>query len=139
MDISCYSLLEMCRLAAPYMKQGGSILTMSYYGSQKVMKNYNVMGLVKAALESAVRYLAYDLGSENIRVNAISSGPIQTRAASGILEFHQYLEKEKTRSPLQRLVNIENIGNLAAFMVSDAACDITGQIIYVDAGSSIVI
>lgn len=138
MDISCYSLLEMCRLAEPYMKQGGSILTMSYHGSQIVMPNYNVMGLVKAALESAVRYLAYELGSKNIRVNAISPGPIQTRAASGIRSFDKYIEEEKKRSPLHRLVDIEGVGNLAAFLVSDAARDMTGQVYYIDGGCSIV-
>lgn len=138
MDISCHSLIQMAKLAEPLMKQGGSILTMSYYGSQKVVENYNLMGIVKAALEAAVRYLAYELGKDNIRVNAISPGPIKTRAASGIKNFYEYIEKEKEKSPLHRLVDIENVGNLAAFLASDAAKDITGQVHYIDTGYSIM-
>jgi enoyl-[acyl-carrier protein] reductase I len=138
MDISCYSLIQMTKLAEPLMKKGGSILTMSYYGSQKVIENYNLMGIVKAALESTVRYLAYELGKDNIRVNAISPGPIKTRAASGIRNFYEYIEKEEEKTPLHRLVNIENVGNLAAFLASEAAMDITGQVLYVDAGYSIM-
>jgi len=138
MDISCYSLLRLSKYAAPLMKNGGSILTMTYYGSQKVILNYNLMGVVKAALEASVRYLAYELGPKNIRVNAISPGPIQTRAASGIPDFYEYIDAEKNRSPLHRLVDIKNVGNLAAFLVSDAAMDITGQVHYVDAGYSIM-
>jgi enoyl-[acyl-carrier protein] reductase I len=138
MDISCHSLMRMAKLAEPLMKQGGSLLTMTYYGSQKVIKNYNLMGVVKAALETSVRYLAYELGKRNIRVNAISPGPIQTRAASGIENFYEYLDKEQEKSPLHRLVNIESVGNLASFLLSPAASDITGQIHYVDAGYSIM-
>lgn len=138
MAISCHSLIQMSKLAEPLMKQGGSILTMSYYGSQKVSKNYNLMGIVKAALEATVRYLAYELGKNNIRVNAISPGPIKTRAASGILNFYEYVEKGIEKSPLHRLVNIENVGNLATFLASDAAQDITGQVHYIDTGYSIM-
>ncbi|WP_019218227.1 enoyl-ACP reductase FabI [Legionella tunisiensis] len=138
MDISCHSLIQMAKLAEPLMKQGGSILTMSYYGSQKVIENYNLMGIVKAALESTVRYLAYELGKDNIRVNAISPGPIKTRAASGIRNFYEYIEKQEEKSPLHRLVDIESVGNLAAFLVSNAAQDITGQVHYIDTGYSIM-
>jgi enoyl-[acyl-carrier protein] reductase I len=138
MDISCHSLIRLTKYAAPLMKNGGSILTMTYYGSQKVILNYNAMGVVKAALEAAVRYLAYELGPQNIRVNAISPGPIKTRAASGIPDFNAYIDAEEQRSPLHRLVDIKNVGNLAAFLVSDAAMDITGQVHYVDAGYSII-
>ncbi|CAN5357241.1 enoyl-ACP reductase FabI [soil metagenome] len=138
MDISCYSLINLTRHAQPLMSDGGSILTVSYYGSQKVIANYSLMGIVKAALESTTRYLAYELGTANIRVNALSPGPIQTRAASGILNFHECLEQEVQKSPLHRLVNIDNVGNLAAFMASDAAGDITGQTLYIDAGYSIM-
>lgn len=138
MDISCHSLIRLCKYAAPLMKHGGSILTLSYYGSQKVVLNYHLMGVVKAALEASVRYLAYELGPQNIRVNAISPGPIQTRAASGIPHFEAYLNAEKNDAPLHRLVNIKSVGNLAAFLASDAAKDITGQIHYVDAGYSIM-
>ncbi len=138
MDISCHSLIRLSKYAAPLMKEGGSILTMSYYGGQKVIFNYNLMGVVKAALEATVRYLAHELGLQNIRVNAISPGPIKTRAASGIPHFEQYIVAEKERSPLHRLVDIKQVGNLAAFLVSDASMDITGQVMYVDSGSSII-
>ncbi len=138
MDISCHSLIRLAKYAAPLMKNGGSILTMSYNGSQKVVLNYNVMGVVKAALEASVRYLAYELGPLNIRVNAISPGPIQTRAASGIPNFYEYIDLSKQRSPLHRQVDIEQVGNLAAFLVSDAAQDMTGQVYFVDSGYSIM-
>jgi enoyl-[acyl-carrier protein] reductase I len=138
MDISCHSLIRLAKYAAPLMKDGGSIVTMTYYGSQKVILNYNLMGVVKAALESSVRYLAYELGPQNIRVNAISPGPIQTRAASGIPNFYEYIDAHETRSPLHRLVDISNVGNLAAFLVSDAAKNMTGQVYFVDSGYSII-
>ena len=138
MDISCHSLIRLAKYAAPLMKDGGTILTMTYYGSQKVILNYNLMGVVKAALEASVRYLAYELGPKNIRVNAISPGPIKTRAASGIPNFYEYIDAEEKRSPLHRLVDIKNVGNLAAFLVSDAAMDMTGQVYYVDSGYSIM-
>ena len=138
MNISCYSLILLSKYAAPLMKTGGSILTMSYYGSQKVVFNYNLMGVVKAGLEASVRYLACELGPQNIRVNAISPGPIKTRAASGIPNFNNYLDAEEQRSPLHRLVDIKSVGNLAAFLASDAAMNITGQVHYIDAGYSIM-
>ncbi len=138
MDISCHSLIRLAKYAAPLLKDGGSILTMTYYGSQKVILNYNLMGVVKAALESSVRYLAYELGPQNIRVNALSPGPIQTRAASGIPNFYEYIDAHEKRSPLHRLVDIGNVGNLAAFLVSDAAKNMTGQVYFVDSGYSIM-
>ena len=138
MDISCYSLIQLSKLAEPLMKDGGSILTITYYGSQKVIKNYNLMGIAKAALESTTRYLANDLGDKNIRVNAISPGPIMTRAASGISEFKELLDTAAKKSPLHRTVNIESVGNLATFLVSDLSQDITGEVFYVDAGYSIM-
>lgn len=138
MDISCYSLLLMARCAKALMPDGGSILTVSYYGGEKVVEHYNVMGVVKAALESATRYLAYELGSSNIRVNAISPSPIKTRAASGIDDFNNLVAEGQKVSPLHKLVDIDNVGNLAAFLASPAACDITGQVYHIDAGYSIV-
>ena len=138
MDISCHSLIRLAKYAAPLLKEGGSILTMTYYGSQKVILNYNLMGVVKAALESSVRYLAYELGPQNIRVNAISPGPIQTRAASGIPNFYEYIDAHEKRAPLHRLVDISHVGNLAAFLVSDAAKNMTGQVYFVDSGYSIM-
>ncbi len=138
MDISCYSLIKLAKHAEPLLKDGGSILTVSYYGGEKVIKHYNMMGIVKAALESATRYLSYELGHNNIRVNALSPGPIQTRAASGLEEFNELLEEAKQKSPLHRLVNIDSVGQSAAFLVSDAAKNITGVVHFVDAGYSII-
>ena len=138
MDISCHSLITLSKYAAPLMHEGGSILTVTYYGSQKVILNYNLMGVVKAALEASVRYLAYELGPQNIRVNAISAGPIQTRAASGIPHFDAYINAATKRSPLHHFVGIQDIGNMAAFLVSDASNSITGQILFVDSGYSII-
>ena len=138
MNISCYSLTEICRYAPSVMKNGGGIVTLSYYGSEKVVPNYNVMGVVKAALESSVRYLASDLGEFNIRVNAVSAGPVKTLAASGVGEFSKILEYEKHRSPLGRNITKEEIGKAASFLVSDMASGITGEIIHVDCGCNIV-
>lgn len=138
MEVSCYSLINLSKLVEPFMKQGGSILTISYYGSNKVVKNYNIMGVAKAALESTARYLASELGERNIRVNVISPGPIATRAASGIANFKDLLDDSTAKSPLHRGVDIYSVGNLAAFMVSDLSKDITGDLLYVDAGSSII-
>lgn len=137
MDISCYSLIQLSRLIEPLMNQNGSIITMSYYGSQKVVRNYNVMGIVKAALESATRYLAAELGPK-VRVNALSPGPIMTRAASGILDFNELLTEEVKKSALHRLVDTCSVGYMAAFLISEAAKDITGQVIYIDGGYSIM-
>ena len=138
MDISCHSLMRLSRRAEPLMKDGGSILTVSYYGSEKVIDNYNLMGVVKAALESSARYLAAELGKKSIRVNVLSPGPIMTRAASGIAGFQSLLESAAKRSPLGRGVTTDSVGSIAAFLVSDAAKDITGQVLYVDAGYSIM-
>jgi len=138
MDISVYSLIALCRELSPLMNKGGSILTLSFYGSEKVFPGYNVMGVAKAALESTVRYLAYDLGKERIRVNCISSGPIKTLAASAIPNFESFLEMHKKISPLGENVQIDDIGELAVFLASERAKSITGQVIFVDAGYNIM-
>lgn len=137
MDISCHSLIRLARRAAPLMKDGGSILTMSYYGAEKVIENYNLMGPVKAALESSMRYLAHELGPQNIRVNALSPGPVMTRAASGLSHFDTLMEKAASAAPIHTLVSIEQIGEATAFLVSDKSRHITGQTIYIDNGYSI--
>ncbi len=134
MDISCHSLIRLARRAEPLMEKGGSILTMSYYGAEKAIENYNLMGPVKAALESSVRYLARDLGVKNIRINVLSPGPVKTRAASGLSHFDALMEKAAANAPIRSLVSIEQIGEAAAFLVSDKAKNITGQTIYVDNG-----
>ncbi len=134
MDISCHSLIRLARRAEPLMEKGGSILTMSYYGAEKAIENYNLMGPVKAALESSVRYLARDLGVKNIRINVLSPGPVKTRAASGLSHFDALMEKAAAHAPIRSLVSIEQIGEAAAFLVSDRAKNITGQTIYVDNG-----
>lgn len=137
MDISCYSFLRLAKLAEPLLRKGepgGSLLTVTYYGSEKVVPHYGVMGPVKAALESAVRYLASELGEEGIRVNAISPGPLMTRAAGGILDFGALLKLAQEKSPKHAVVGIEDVGALAAFLVSDAAKYITGNVSYIDAG-----
>ncbi|KTC81291.1 MULTISPECIES: enoyl-ACP reductase FabI [Legionella] len=137
MDISCHSLIRLAKAAEPLMVDGGSIMTMSYYGAEKVVKNYNLMGPVKAALETSVRYLAMELGSKKIRVNAISPGPISTRAASGLADFDKLMEQAAKEAPLHQLVTIEDIGETASFLVSNKAASITGQILYVDGGYNI--
>lgn len=134
MDISCWSFIRMAHLAEPLMKNGGSLFTMTYYGSQKVVENYNIMGVAKAALESAVRYMAAELGPKRIRVHAISPGPLATRAASGIPEFDELLAKAERKSPSRELVGIDDVGVATAFLAHDAARLITGQILYVDGG-----
>ncbi|WP_371195958.1 enoyl-ACP reductase FabI [Glaciecola sp. SC05] len=134
MDISCHSFIRMARKAEPLMKNGGSLLTLSYYGAEKVVNHYNIMGPVKAALESSVRYLAADLGPSGIRVNGISPGPLQTRAASGIAHFDELINQARQRAPKRHLVSIEDVGNMATFLVSDAATSVTGDISFVDAG-----
>lgn len=138
MDISCHSLLRMARLAEPLMSQGGSILTMSYLGAEEVIANYGMMGPVKAALESSVRYLAAEFGPSGIRVNAVSPGPVATRAASGIAHFDALLAEAVARAPLRRVVDIDDVGSLCAFLASDAAHSITGGTLYVDAGMNIL-
>nr|WP_316640075.1 enoyl-ACP reductase FabI [uncultured Roseateles sp.] len=138
MDISCHSFLRMAHLAEPLMGQGGSLLTMSYLGADEVVANYGMMGPVKAALESSVRYLATELGPQGIRVNAVSPGPLATRAASGIADFDQLLASAAARAPLRRLVDIDEVGALCSFLVSDGARAITGDTLYVDAGFHIL-
>ena len=138
MDISCHSFARMARLAEPLMKDGGSLLTMSYLGAAEVIDNYGLMGPVKAALESSVRYLAAEMGPQGIRVNAVSPGPLATRAASGIADFDQLLANAALRAPLRRLVDIDDVGALCAFLASDAGRSITGNTLYVDAGYHIL-
>jgi enoyl-[acyl-carrier protein] reductase I len=138
MDVSCWSFIRMGHLAEPLMKNGGTLFTMSYYGSQMVVKNYNIMGVAKAALESAVRYMAAELGPKGIRVHAISPGPLATRAASGIPEFDELLEKAKGKAPAGRLVSIDDVGITTAFLAHDAARLITGDTLYVDGGYHII-
>ena len=138
MRVSCYSFLELARHAEPLMTHGGTLLTMSYYGSDKVVENYNIMGPVKAALESLGRYLASELGPKGIRVHSLSPGPLKTRAASGIAHFDALISDAIQRAPQNRLVDIEDVGNLAAFLISDAAKALTGDTIYVDGGFNIM-
>ena len=138
MDISCWSFIRMAHLAEPLMTEGGTLFTMTYYGSQMVVKNYNIMGVAKAALESAVRYLAAELGPSGIRVHAISPGPLATRAASGIPEFDELLDKARTKAPARSLVSIDDVGIATAFLAHDAARLITGETLYVDGGYHII-
>jgi enoyl-[acyl-carrier protein] reductase I len=138
MDISCHSLVRLAKAAEPLMANGGSILTMSYYGSEKVIPGYGMMGPVKAALEASVRYLAAELAPHNIRVNALSPGPIQTRAASGLSHFDALLQKVADTAPLHQVTTIEQVGEVATFLMSDKARHIAGQIIYVDGGYNIM-
>ena len=138
MRVSCYSFMEMSRLAEPLMTEGGTLLTMSYYGADKVVNNYNMMGPVKAALEASTRYLAAELGEKDIRVFAVSPGPLKTRAASGIAQFDELIEDAVARAPAHRLVDIAEVGRVVAFLVGGAASGMTGDTIYVDAGLHIV-
>lgn len=134
MDISVYSFTAVCQRAVPLMKGGGSLLTLTYYGAERVMPHYNVMGVAKAALEASVRYLATDLGKDNIRVNAISAGPIKTLAASGIGDFRYILKWNELNSPLKRNVTIEDVGNSGLYLLSDLGAGVTGEVLHVDAG-----
>ena len=138
MDISCHSFIRMARYAETLMASGGCLLAMSYYGANQVVTNYNAMGPVKAALESAVRYLAAELGPKRIRVHALSPGPLKTRAASGIGHFSELLNQAEQKSPQKRLVTIEDVGDVAAFLVSDHAESLTGNITFIDAGYHIM-
>jgi enoyl-[acyl-carrier protein] reductase I len=138
MDISCWSFVRMAHLAEPLMPNGGTLFTMTYYGSQMVVENYNIMGVAKAALESAVRYIAAELGPKGIRVHAISPGPLATRAASGIPEFDDLLEKAKAKAPAKSLVSIDDVGVATAFLAHDAARLITGETLYIDGGYHIM-
>lgn len=134
MDISCHSFIRVAKLAEKLMPNGGTLLTMSYQGAERVVDHYNMMGPIKSALDSSVRYLASELGPQNIRVHAISPGPMPTRAASGIEHFDQLMEDAISRSPLHRLSSPEEVGNVAAFLISDMASSQTGNRIFVDAG-----
>lgn len=134
MDISVYSFTSVAQRAVPLMKDGGSLVTLTYYGAERVMPHYNVMGVAKAALEASVRYLAADLGSKNIRVNAISAGPIKTLAASGIGDFRFILKWNELNSPLRRNVTIEDVGRAGLFLLSDLGSGVTGEVLHVDAG-----
>lgn len=138
MDISCHSFIRMAKLAEPLMKDGGSLLTVSYMASEVVVEHYGLMGPIKAALESVARYLAAELGEKNIRVNVLSPGAIQTRAASGIAHFDEMLQSESTKSPMRRDIDLDDIGNMAAFLVSDLAKNITGGVHMIDAGYKII-
>ena len=138
MDISCHSFVRMARLAAPLMTEGGTLLAMSYHGANKVVPNYNLMGPVKAALESAVRYLAYELGDQNIRVHAVSPGPLKTRAASGLKNFDVLLTEASERAPIGELVDIDDVGLTAAYLTTPFARRLTGTTTYVDGGLSIM-
>lgn len=138
MNVSCHSFLRMAKALEPLMAHGGSLITMSYLGAERVVRNYGVMGIIKAALESAVRYMAYDLGPKGIRVFAVSPGPIMTRAASGIANFNALLEADAVKAPLGRTVTIEEVGALTAFLCTPGSSGMTGQTIYVDAGAHIV-
>jgi enoyl-[acyl-carrier protein] reductase I len=134
MDISVFSFTAVAQKAVPLMNEGGSLLTLSYYGAERVMPHYNVMGVAKAALEASVRYLATDLGGQGIRVNAISAGPIKTLAASGIGDFRYILKWNELNSPLKRNVTIEDVGNSGLYLLSDLGAGVTGEVLHVDAG-----
>lgn len=137
-DVSVYSLIAVARAAAPLMEDGGSIITMTYYGAEKVVPHYNVMAVAKAALECSVRYLAFDLGKKKIRVNAISAGPIKTLAARGISGLGDMLKAHRERAPLQRNVDVAEVGSTGVFLASDASSGITGEVIYVDCGYNVM-
>jgi len=138
MDISCYSFTAICQRAQALMPEGGSLVTLTYYGAEKVMPHYNVMGVAKAALEASVRYLAKDLGSQNIRVNAISAGPIKTLAASAIGDFRYILKWNEYNSPLHRNVTIDEVGGSAVYLLSDLSSGVTGEVHHVDSGYHVI-
>jgi len=138
MDISCFSFTDICRQALPLMPNGGSLLTLSYFGAEKVIPHYNVMGVAKAALEASVRYLASDLGRDNIRVNAISAGPIKTLAASGIGDFRHIMRWNELNAPMHRNVTIEDVGKSGLYLLSDLATGVTGEVHYVDNGYNVI-
>jgi len=138
LDVSAYSFVALAQRAAPLMTNGGSMMTLSYYGAEKVVANYNVMGVAKAALEASVRYLAEDLGKDGIRVNAISAGPIRTLAAQGVANFRLMYSSSRGIAPLRRNVTIEDVGGTAVYLASDLSAGVTGETVYVDAGFNIL-
>lgn len=138
MDISCFSFTSVCKYASRLMAQGGSCLTLTYYGAEKVMPHYNVMGVAKAALEASVRYLAVDLGGQNIRVNALSAGPVRTLAASGIGDFRYILKWNENNAPLKRNVTLQDVGGAGLYLLSDLSSGVTGEVHHVDSGYHVV-
>ena len=138
MHISCFSFTQVCKEAARLMPNGGSLVTLTYYGAEKVMPNYNVMGVAKAALESSIQYLAVDLGPNNIRVNGLSAGPVKTLAASGIGDFRYILKWNQYNSPLRRNTTLEDVGGTALYLLSDLASGVTGEVVHVDSGYHVV-
>ena len=138
MDVSCWSFLDLARRAEPLMTEGGSMMTMTYLGADEVVENYGIMGPVKAALESCVRYVASELGPKGIRVHAVSPGPLATRAASGIKDFDELMQKVATRAPARRLVTIEEVGAACVFLASDFSAAMTGETLYIDGGYNIL-
>jgi enoyl-[acyl-carrier protein] reductase I len=138
LDVSAYSMVALARAAAPLMSNGGSMMTLSYYGAEKVVANYNVMGVAKAALEASVRYLAADLGPQNIRVNAISAGPIRTLAASGIAGFKAMYGRFKDIAPMRQNISIDDVGGTAVYLASDLSRNVTGETVYVDGGFNVL-
>jgi len=138
LDVSAYSLIALCRAFEPLLAPGASVLTMTYYGAQKVITNYNVMGVAKAALEASVRYLAVDLGRKQVRVNAISAGPLRTLAASGISDFRKIFDHIEKHAPLGRNITTDDVGGAATFLASDLASGITGEVLFVDNGYNIL-
>ena len=138
LDISCFSFTDLCRRAAPLMSQGGSLLTLTYAGAERVMPHYNVMGVAKAALEASVKYLAVDLGGQNVRVNAISAGPIKTLASSAIGDFRYILRWNELNAPLQRNTTIEDVGGAGLYLLSDLSAGVTGEVHHVDSGYHVV-
>jgi enoyl-[acyl-carrier protein] reductase I len=138
LDISCYSFTEVCREASRIMNDGGSLLTLTYYGAEKVMPHYNVMGVAKAALEASVRYLAVDLGNQNVRVNALSAGPMKTLAASGIGDFRYILKWNQYNSPLKRNITLDDVGGSGLYLLSPLSSGVTGEVHHVDAGYHVV-
>jgi enoyl-[acyl-carrier protein] reductase I len=138
MNISCYSFTALTQRAAALMNDGGSLITLTYYGAERVMPHYNVMGVAKAALEASVRYLASDLGERNIRVNAISAGPIKTLAASGIGDFRHILRWNELNAPMRRNVTIDDVGGAGLFLLSDLSSGVTGEVLHVDSGYHVV-
>jgi enoyl-[acyl-carrier protein] reductase I len=138
MDVSAYSLVALTRAAKPYLRTGSSVMTLTYYGSEKVVANYNVMGVAKAALEASVRYLAADLGPQNIRVNSISAGPIRTLAASGIAGFKSMYGRFKDIAPMRQNISIDDVGGTAVYLASDLSRNVTGETVYVDGGFNVL-